>query len=178
MAICVPRFGGTILCQTNLRVDGSGHIVASGRCTMKFETEFRRRCAERGLDETAILESLRNISALELEASNAGFGLNEVPLPLVERHIPSADPLEKRRLACHCPLASSFIMVSGAGVPSVWCACSAGYEKFLFDVTFGKRPTPRCCRRSWRAMTCAATRSGYRLRCSILSGFDEHRSRR
>lgn len=55
-----------------------------------------------------------------------------------DRYISSADLLMKRRLACHCPLAASSITESGAGVPSAWCACSAGYEKFLFDVAFGE----------------------------------------
>jgi len=55
-----------------------------------------------------------------------------------DRFIASKDPLERRRLACHCPLAASSITAEGAGVPSSWCACSAGYEKFRFDVIFGE----------------------------------------
>ncbi len=55
-----------------------------------------------------------------------------------DRFLASKDPLEKRRLACHCPLAASSITGTGAGVPAAWCACSAGYEKFLFDTVFGE----------------------------------------
>lgn len=55
-----------------------------------------------------------------------------------DRFLASKDPLEKRRLACHCPLAASTITRTGAGVPAAWCACSAGYEKFLFDTVFGE----------------------------------------
>lgn len=55
-----------------------------------------------------------------------------------DRYIRSTDPLEKRRLACHCPLAAGSITEKGAGVPAAWCACSAGYEKFMFDVIFGE----------------------------------------
>ncbi|HRY72473.1 MAG TPA: DUF6144 family protein, partial [Spirochaetia bacterium] len=55
-----------------------------------------------------------------------------------DRFLLSDDPLERRRLACHCPLAASTITPEGAGVPPLWCACSAGYEKFLFDVVFGE----------------------------------------
>ncbi len=54
-----------------------------------------------------------------------------------DRFLLSNDREEKRRLACHCPLALSSITGSGAGVPSAWCACSAGYTKFPFDVVFG-----------------------------------------
>jgi hypothetical protein len=53
-----------------------------------------------------------------------------------DRYIQSGDPLERRRLACHCPLAAASIRSEGAGVPALWCSCSAGYEKFLFDVVF------------------------------------------
>jgi hypothetical protein len=55
-----------------------------------------------------------------------------------DRFLATDDPLEKRRLACHCPLAASTIGADGAGVPALWCACSAGYTKFIFDVVFGK----------------------------------------
>jgi hypothetical protein len=55
-----------------------------------------------------------------------------------DRFLLTDDPVEKRRLACHCPLAASSISATGAGVPAIWCACSAGYEKFLFDVVFGE----------------------------------------
>lgn len=53
-----------------------------------------------------------------------------------DRFLSTDNPLEKRRLACHCPLAASSITASGADVPPLWCACSAGYEKFLFDIVF------------------------------------------
>ena len=55
-----------------------------------------------------------------------------------DRFLTISDPLEKRRLACHCPLAAASITETGAGVPSLWCACSAGYEKFLFDIVFAE----------------------------------------
>lgn len=55
-----------------------------------------------------------------------------------DRYLRETDPVEKRRLACHCPLAASSIKENGAGVPAAWCACSAGYTKFMFDVAFGE----------------------------------------
>lgn len=54
-----------------------------------------------------------------------------------DRWLASADPLERRRLACHCPLAASSITTRGALVSPAWCACSAGYEKRILDVVFG-----------------------------------------
>ncbi len=55
-----------------------------------------------------------------------------------DRFLKSGDALERRRLACHCPLAASSITATGAGVDPAWCACSAGYTKFMFDVAFGE----------------------------------------
>ncbi len=60
-----------------------------------------------------------------------------------DRFLRSSDPLERRRLACHCPLAVSSITETGAGVSQAWCACSAGYEKFKFDVAFGEETEAR-----------------------------------
>ncbi len=53
-------------------------------------------------------------------------------------YLQATDGLERRRLACHCPLALASITERDAGVPPLWCACSAGYTKFMFDVVFGE----------------------------------------
>jgi len=55
-----------------------------------------------------------------------------------DRYLRTTDSLERRRLACHCPLAAASITESGAAVPSRWCACSAGFAKVRFDVVFGE----------------------------------------
>lgn len=54
------------------------------------------------------------------------------------RFLASRDPVERRRLACHCPMAVASITEKGAGVPAIWCQCSAGFEKFLLDCAFGE----------------------------------------
>ncbi len=54
------------------------------------------------------------------------------------RYLASKDRLERRQLACHCPLAASSIVDGGAEVPPLWCNCSAGFVKFRFDVVFGQ----------------------------------------
>ncbi|MDP3177466.1 MAG: hypothetical protein Q8M76_06155 [Spirochaetaceae bacterium] len=58
-----------------------------------------------------------------------------------ERWLGSSDPIEKRRLACHCPFAASTIgACAGAGGSApgpLWCSCSEGYEKFMYDIIFG-----------------------------------------
>ncbi|MEI6510086.1 MAG: DUF6144 family protein [bacterium] len=55
-----------------------------------------------------------------------------------DKYLTESDPLIKRYLACHCPLAASTILKEGAVVPPTWCYCSAGYEKTLFDNVFGE----------------------------------------
>lgn len=55
-----------------------------------------------------------------------------------DRYLRATDSLERRRLACHCPLAAASITEKAAGVPPLWCACSAGFAKFRFDVVFGQ----------------------------------------
>lgn len=49
-----------------------------------------------------------------------------------------SDPLRKRYLACHCPLARASLQKDGDEVPPVWCDCSAGYAKLRFDVIYAQ----------------------------------------
>jgi len=56
-------------------------------------------------------------------------------------YLRETDPVRRRFLACHCPLARSSILARGAGalpVPPVLCYCSGGYEKWPFDVALGR----------------------------------------
>ncbi len=48
------------------------------------------------------------------------------------------DPDRKRYLACHCPLARESLASGRSDIPGIWCYCSAGYEKVLFDTLFGE----------------------------------------
>ena len=48
------------------------------------------------------------------------------------------DPLMKRYHACHCGFARSSIIDGTAKIPRLWCACSGGFNKHLFDVIYGK----------------------------------------
>jgi hypothetical protein len=50
------------------------------------------------------------------------------------------DPVTKRYLACHCPLARAAIIMGGPEIPLDWCYCSGGFTKLKFDVVF-EEPT-------------------------------------
>jgi hypothetical protein len=47
-----------------------------------------------------------------------------------------SDPMIKRYLACHCPLARAALITSEPRIPMDWCYCSGGFEKLMFDVVF------------------------------------------
>ena len=50
-----------------------------------------------------------------------------------DTYLKSADPIERRYLACHCPLAREAIKAQTSVDPR-WCYCSGGFEKFPFEV--------------------------------------------
>jgi len=70
-------------------------------------------------------------------------------------YLREVDPTMKRYYACHCPLVRASIPKGKPNVSPIWCYCSGGYEKFLFDVIFDEdvdvevlesalRGDPRC----------------------------------
>ncbi len=96
--------------------------------TLWFEQRITQRVVDWVRDSPEVLGAVRD-----------GDTLYATKIPYdPDRWLTTTDLLEKRRLACHCPLAASTIVAGGAGVDSLWCACSAGYEKFLFDVVFAE----------------------------------------
>ena len=53
-------------------------------------------------------------------------------------YLKEKDPTLKRYYACHCPLARTAIRDGTPKIPSVFCYCSGGFEKFAFDTIFGQ----------------------------------------
>ena len=53
-----------------------------------------------------------------------------------DQYLKETDEKKKRFLACHCPLAREGIISEENPVDYEWCYCSAGFEKFMFDVIF------------------------------------------
>ncbi len=51
-----------------------------------------------------------------------------------------SDPVRRRYLACHCPLAREAIIRGEPDIALDWCYCSGGYGKLMFDVVF-EQPT-------------------------------------
>jgi hypothetical protein len=54
-------------------------------------------------------------------------------------YLKEKDPTLKRYCACHCPLARTAIRDGTPKIPSVFCYCSGGFEKFAFDTIFGQK---------------------------------------
>jgi hypothetical protein len=50
------------------------------------------------------------------------------------------DPVRRRHLACHCPLARASLVEGSSPIPAVFCNCSAGFEKLPFGAAFAQEP--------------------------------------
>jgi len=56
-----------------------------------------------------------------------------------EKYVHETDVKMKRYYACHCPFAREAILDEKVLISPLWCHCSAGFEKFPFEVIFGKK---------------------------------------
>lgn len=54
-----------------------------------------------------------------------------------DAYLKEKDPVRKRYLACHCPFVRASLL-DGTKIPSLWCYCTGGYEKLVFDLLFKK----------------------------------------
>lgn len=73
-----------------------------------------------------------------LSAARDGDRLLMTKIPYdPDTYLKSTDPIERRYLACHCPLAREAIK-AGTRVDARWCYCSGGFEKFPFEVIFDR----------------------------------------
>lgn len=69
-----------------------------------------------------------------LSAVRQGNSLFMTKIPYdPDAYLTSTDPIERKVLACHCPLAKSSIP-QGLPIDPRWCHCSGGFEKFPFEV--------------------------------------------
>jgi hypothetical protein len=57
---------------------------------------------------------------------------------LPKEYLKERDPKLRRFYACHCPLARTAIRDGKPTIPSLFCYCSGGFEKFHFDTVFGE----------------------------------------
>ncbi len=56
---------------------------------------------------------------------------------MVHDYLQSTDCREKRYLSCHCPFVRASIESGGEAMDKLWCNCSGGFEKLIFDVIYG-----------------------------------------
>ncbi len=56
-----------------------------------------------------------------------------------EKYVQETDARMKRYYACHCPFAREAILDDKVQISPLWCHCSAGFEKFPFEVIFGEK---------------------------------------
>jgi hypothetical protein len=55
-----------------------------------------------------------------------------------QAYIDEKEPEMRKYYMCHCPLAREAILSGEPGIPADWCYCSAGYDKFRYDIAFGE----------------------------------------
>jgi hypothetical protein len=55
-----------------------------------------------------------------------------------KEYLKERDPKLRRYYACHCPLARTAVRDGKPSIPSLFCYCSGGFEKFAFDNIFGE----------------------------------------
>lgn len=64
--------------------------------------------------------------------------LTKIPYDTIQ-YLQATDPKMKGYFACHCPFAREAILQDNLPISPLWCHCSAGFEKFPFEVIFGKK---------------------------------------
>ncbi|MDD5529003.1 MAG: DUF6144 family protein [bacterium] len=70
-----------------------------------------------------------------LSAVRKGNKLYVTKIPFnPDKFLTETNPKIKRYFACHCPFAREAILQKNVKIHHDWCYCSAGYEKFPFEV--------------------------------------------
>lgn len=86
----------------------------------------------------AVLEYVRSNPEIQSGVRDGDI-IHVAKIPFApQAYLDEKDPTRKRYYACHCPLARTSIISGEREVSSVFCYCSAGYEKLPFDVIFGE----------------------------------------
>ncbi len=85
-----------------------------------------------------VVELVKNDQEL-LSAVRKGDYLYFTKIPYAPKDwLIESDPVRKRYLACHCPLARGAILREDMDIPMDWCYCSGGFHKWMYDVLFNE----------------------------------------
>jgi hypothetical protein len=86
----------------------------------------------------AVLEYVRNNPEIQSGVRDGDI-IHVAKIPFApQAYLDEKDPTRKRYYACHCPLARTSIISGKPEDLSLFCYCSAGFEKLPFDVIFGE----------------------------------------
>ncbi len=86
----------------------------------------------------AVLEYVRNNPEIQSGVRD-GDVIHVAKIPFApQAWLDEKDPTRKRYYTCHCPLARTSIISGKPEDLSLFCYCSAGFEKLPFDVIFGE----------------------------------------
>ena len=62
---------------------------------------------------------------------------SKIPYDTV-KFLEATNDAEKRYHACHCPFVRKAILDKNRIVPFQWCNCSAGFQKFSYEIIFDR----------------------------------------
>ncbi|MFH0993099.1 MAG: hypothetical protein V1761_01980 [bacterium] len=71
--------------------------------------------------------------------------LYETKIPYdIENWLHAKTPEDKRYYACHCPFARESIRAGKTVIDPLWCHCSGGFVKRMYEVIFGRSLRAKC----------------------------------
>jgi len=88
---------------------------------------------EQIIDQSVVDFVANDPHLLSAVLENGSLIIKKIPYD-IQSYLKTTDPVQKRYLSCHCPFAREAILSQSADINPLWCHCSAGFEKFPFEV--------------------------------------------
>ncbi len=79
----------------------------------------------------------KNLEILSAYLEDGKLYLTKIPYD-TENYLKATSDTEKRYYACHCPFAREAIRSGKNKISNNWCYCSAGFEKYQFELLFDR----------------------------------------
>ncbi len=123
------------------RTSGLGGLLKYRHETLLSELEEHARSGKPWYEQIItpeVVEMVRQDPEIQagVQVGDSVF-VTKIPYSPVD-YLSEDDPVRKRYYQCHCPLARASILDESSTVSPLFCYCSGGYEKLVFDVVFGE----------------------------------------
>ncbi len=101
--------------------------------TLQRHADENKIWFEQIIDQSVVDYVKNDPHLLSAVLENGSLILKKIPYD-IKNFLKTTDPLQKRYLSCHCPFAREAILNPSVDINPIWCHCSAGFEKFPFEV--------------------------------------------